>query len=70
VAHVPVRVITVTEAEPDCPSLVAVIVAVPTPCAVTSPVPLTVAAPLALVVHVMDRPASALLDESFVIAVN
>jgi hypothetical protein len=48
--------VTVTEAVPDLPSLVAVIVAVPPPTAVTVPVDDTVATALLLVVQTMVRP--------------
>ena len=53
-------VVTVTVAVPLCPSLVAVIVADPTATPVTSPVPLTVATPVALLTHVTTRPVNAL----------
>src|SRR5438309_672227 len=45
---------------PVLPSVVAVIVADPAPTPVTSPVALTVATPLLLLVHVTTRPARAL----------
>ena len=48
--------VTVTEAVPDLPSLVAVIVAVPAPTAVTVPVDDTVATALLLVVQTTVRP--------------
>jgi hypothetical protein len=61
---------TVTLAEPVCPSLVAVIVAVPVPCAVTNPLPFTVATPLALVDHTIGRAVSTLPAASRSVAVN
>jgi len=51
-------VVTVTAADPLCPSLVAVIVALPTPCAVTNPVLFTVATAVLFVVQVIRRPVS------------
>jgi len=49
-------VVTVTEAVPDLPSLVAVIVAIPEPTPVTTPLDDTVAIALLLVVQATDRP--------------
>jgi hypothetical protein len=48
--------VTDREAEPDCPSLAAVITALPDETAVTSPVALTVATELLLEDHPTDRP--------------
>jgi len=62
--------VTVTVAVPLCPSLVAVIVAAPCPCAVTSPLLLTVAIPAALVLHDTVRPESGFPAESRGVAVN
>ncbi len=50
--------VTVTVAVPLCPSLVAVIVAEPAATPVTSPVPLTVATPGALLAQAIARPLS------------
>jgi hypothetical protein len=50
--------VTVIEAVPDLPSLVAVIVALPAPTAVTVPFDDTVATPLLLVVQTTGRPVS------------
>jgi hypothetical protein len=50
--------VTVTVEEPDCPSLVAVIVAVPAATPVTTPAGDTVATALLLVLHAMARPVS------------
>jgi len=60
----------VTAAVPPCPSLVAVIAAVPADTAVTNPLPLTVATPSALVDQVTARPASTLPFASFGVAVS
>jgi len=62
--------VTVIAAVPLCPSLVAVIVAVPAVTPVTSPVPDTVATPGALLAHVTVRPVSTFAAASFVVAVN
>src|SRR5207244_1744857 len=51
--------LTVTPAVPLCPSLVAVMVADPAAPPVTSPLPLTVATPVALLAHVTTRPVNA-----------
>src|ERR1051325_8308126 len=51
--------VTVMAAVPLWPSLVAVIVAVPTAPPVTSPLPLTLATPVLLLAHVTVRPPSA-----------
>src|SRR6266853_1894158 len=61
---------TVIAAEPLLPSLVAVIVTVPTAPLVTSPLALTVATPGLLLVHVTDRPVNAPPAESFGVAAN
>jgi len=62
--------LTATVAVPLFPSLVAVIVAVPTAAPVTSPLPFTVAATGLLLAHVMLRPVSGLPAESFGVAVS
>jgi hypothetical protein len=62
--------VTVTVADPDLPSLVAVTVAVPGLTPVTTPVVETVATPDALVVHVTVRPVSVLLLASLRVAVS
>jgi len=62
--------VTVTVPVPLRPSLVAVIVAVPTPWAVTRPVVLTLATPAALVVHVTDRPVRTFPAASRNVVVN
>ena len=62
--------LTVTAAEPDFPSLVAVIVADPAATAVTRPVPFTDATAALLVFHVTLRPVSVLPAESLVVAVS
>src|SRR6266481_2672912 len=62
--------VTVTAALPVLPSLVAVIVTVPTAPLVTSPLALTVATPVLLLVHVTDRPVNAPPAESFGVAAN
>jgi hypothetical protein len=62
--------VTVTAALPDLPSLVAVIVTVPTAPLVTSPLALTVATPGLLLVHVTDRPVNAPPAESFGVAAS
>src|SRR5919197_1324620 len=54
----PEGALTVTAAVPLWPSLVAVIVAVPAPCPVTSPLPLTVATPALSLDQTIARPAS------------
>ena len=59
-----------TAAVPFLPSLVAVIVAVPTTRPVTSPLPFTVATPSALLAHVTVRPVSTLPAASMRVAVN
>src|SRR6266849_497916 len=63
-------VVTVTAADPLCPSLVAVIVALPTPCAVTNPVLFTVATAVLFVVQVIRRPVSGLPLASRGVAVS
>src|SRR5690348_16834887 len=55
-----VGAVTVIVAVPLCPSLVAVMVAVPAPIAVTTPDVVTVATAPLLVDHVMARPVSVL----------
>jgi hypothetical protein len=62
--------LTVTVAVPLFPSLVAVMVTLPTVSAVTSPLPLTVATAEALVAHVTGRPVSVLPAESRSVAVS
>ncbi len=62
--------VTATVAEPLCPSLVAVIVAEPTATPFTRPVPLTVATPPSLLVHVTARPLNGLLLASSGVAVS
>src|ERR1700694_134566 len=62
--------ITVTEAVPLCPSLVAVIVAEPAATPVTRPLPLTVAAAVLLDVHVTTRPDSGVPLAFFRVAVR
>src|SRR5947209_14107317 len=66
----PDTVVTVIAAVPLLPSLVAVIVAVPTACAVTSPVALTVATAWLALAHVMVRPESGLPLASRGVAVS
>jgi len=61
--------VTVTLAEPDLPSLVALIVEDPAATAVTTPLEATVAAAVLELDHVMARPVSTLPAESFVTAV-
>ena len=61
--------VTVSDAAPDFPSLVAVILAVPGLTAVTSPVPFTVATGALLDVHVTTRPVSTVPLASVVVAV-
>src|SRR5437763_1528337 len=61
---------TVIAAVPLLPSLVAVIVAVPTPAPVTSPLALTVATALLLLAHVTTRPDSGVPLASFGVAVS
>src|SRR5688572_19936962 len=62
--------VTVTVAVPVFPSLVAVIVAVPGPAAVTTPVDDTVATAALLVDHATARPVSTLFAASRVVAVS
>src|ERR1700719_4569119 len=62
--------VTVMADVPFCPSLVAVIVAVPGATPVTRPLPLTVAAAVLLELHVITRPVSAMPFASFGIAIN
>jgi len=62
--------VTVTDAVPVFPSLVAVIVALPAPTAVTTPLDDTVATALLLVVHVIVRPVRTTLFASRVVADN
>jgi hypothetical protein len=61
--------ITFMVADPLCPSLVAVMVALPTPTAVKTPEGLTTAAAELLDVHVTTRPDNTLLPASFSVAV-
>ena len=61
--------VTVSTALPICPSLVAVIVAVPTASVVTRPPLFTVATAVFELLQVTVRPASTLLDASRVTAV-
>jgi len=61
---------TVTDAMPLCPSLVAVIVALPAPTPVNSPLPLTLATAGALLAQVTTRPDSGLPLPSFGVAVS
>ncbi len=63
-------VLTVMAAGALCPSLVAVIVAVPAATPVTSPLPVTVATAGALVAHVTTRPLSGWPFASLGVAVN
>jgi hypothetical protein len=60
---------TVSEAFPDCPSLVAVIVVVPAASAVTNPAEETVATAVFPLLQVTTRPVSMLLLASNVVAV-
>ena len=62
--------VTVIAAVPLLPSLVAVIVAVPTACAVTSPLALTVATAWLLLAQVTTRPDSGVPFASFGVAVS
>jgi hypothetical protein len=62
--------VTVMAVVPDLPSLVAVIVAVPTPAAVTSPFASTLAAAALSEDHVIVRPVSVAPVESLVTAVS
>src|SRR5262249_19336045 len=55
--------------EPDFPSLVAVIDAVPAPTAVTNPLPFTVATAAFELAHVIPRPVNTVPLASFVVAV-
>src|SRR5207253_2409923 len=61
---------TVTTAVPLCPSLVAVMVAVPVAIAVTSPFPSTVATAVLLLDQVTTRPESGVPFASFGVAVS
>src|SRR2546425_1027468 len=61
---------TASEAVPLWPSLVAVMVAEPAATPVTRPLGLTVATPVALLVHVIVRPVSGLPAESSGLAVS
>ena len=61
---------TVTEAVPDLPSLVAVIVAVPSATPVTRPLLLTAATEAADVLHVTVRSVRTLPEASRVVAVS
>lgn len=63
-------VVTVTVAVPDCPSLVAVIVAVPGATPVTTPAADTVATDVALLVQVTTRPVRMFPAASRVVAPN
>src|ERR1041384_1382652 len=62
--------VTVIAEVPLWPSLVAVIVAVPTAPPVTSPLPLTLATPVLLLAHVTVRPVSAFPPASFGVAAS
>src|SRR5213593_1888735 len=62
--------VTVIAALPLCPSLVAVIVAVPATCPVTSPLPFTVATLVLSLAHVTVRPDSGLPAASLGVAVS
>ena len=62
--------VTVIEAVPDCPSLVAVIVALPGATAVTTPDEETVATELALLDQVTGRPVSTFPFASCVVALS
>src|SRR3989442_9641882 len=61
---------TIIVAVPLCPSLAAVMVAVPAPTPLTSPLPLTVATDALLVAHVTTRPSSGVPLASFGVAVS
>ena len=61
--------VTVSTALPLCPSLVAVMVAVPVVSVVTRPLLFTVATAVLLLLHETARPASTLFDASRVVAV-
>jgi hypothetical protein len=69
-ATVATGTVTVIEAVPVLPSLVAVIVVLPPPTAVTNPLASTVAANGLLDVHVTVRPVRVLLFESLSVAVS
>lgn len=62
--------ITATEAVPDALPLIAVIVAVPPPTAVTTPVAETVATPVLLLLHVIGASGITVPDASFAVAVS
>ena len=62
--------VTVTVADPDLPSLVAVIVAVPPDTPVTTPAAETVATDDALLVQVIGRPLSTFPFPSFRVALS
>lgn len=62
--------LTVMEADPDLPALVAMIVVVPAATAVAKPLPETVATALLAELQVSVRPLSVLPAESFATAVN
>src|SRR3989454_10554979 len=62
--------VTVMVALPVLPSLVAVIVAVPAPAPVTSPLALTVATAVLELVHAIPRPVRGLPSASFGVAVS
>jgi len=62
--------VTTTLAVPDFPSLVAVIVAVPSPTPVTIPVADTVAIVLLLVLHVTTRSVTTFPFKSFTVSVS
>src|SRR5204862_5294670 len=62
--------VTVTSDVPLCPSLVAVIVAVPAPTPVTSPLPFTRATAVLLLDQVTTRPSTRLPSASFGVAVS
>ena len=62
--------VTVIVAPPDCPSLVAVMVATPTATLLTRPLPFTVAIAELLVAHVTTRPLSGVPLASFGVAAS
>src|SRR3989442_9142316 len=62
--------VPVIVAPPDCPSLVAVMVATPAATPLTSPLPFTVATAALLVAHVTTRPVNGLPLASFGVAAS
>ena len=66
----PEDAVTVTVAEPLALPLVAVMTALPAAMPLTRPLPLTVANPVAPLLHVTGRPVNVLPAESFNVAVN